>query len=157
MELGTTDPMTGDKKKLFFYLLQAISPQHIPWLDHNFKHGGEKNKNNKKKKKKNKKQKTKENKTKQKTKKKQKKKKKNTHKKNKQIPHDIRWPPCIGTPWNLSNDCSTLQQQKLIFFFNTSNVFVTSVRFTWHRLPKGFQDKSSVCCHGPLDIQKWIQ
>ena len=43
MEFGTTDPMTGDKKKMFFfYPLLAISPQNLAWLDHNFKHGSEK-------------------------------------------------------------------------------------------------------------------
>ena len=39
MELGTTDPMTGDKKKFFFYPLLAISLQKLSWLDRSFKHG----------------------------------------------------------------------------------------------------------------------
>ena len=42
MELGNTDPMMGDKKTFLFYPLLAVSPQNLSWLDHNFKHGGEK-------------------------------------------------------------------------------------------------------------------
>ena len=42
MELGTTDPMTSDKKTFIFYPLLAISPQNLPWLDHNSKHGSDK-------------------------------------------------------------------------------------------------------------------
>ena len=41
MELGTTDPMKGEKETVFFYPLLAISPQNLSWLDHNFKHGDE--------------------------------------------------------------------------------------------------------------------
>ena len=42
MELGTTAPMTGDKKTFFFYPLLAILHQNLSWLDHNFKYGAEK-------------------------------------------------------------------------------------------------------------------
>ena len=46
MEFSTTDPMTGDNKMFFFYPSLAISLQNLPWLDQNFKHGGEKLKKN---------------------------------------------------------------------------------------------------------------
>ena len=42
MELGATDPVTGDKKMFFFYSLLAKSLQNLSWLHHNFKHGGKK-------------------------------------------------------------------------------------------------------------------
>ena len=42
VEFWTNDPMTGHNKRFFFYALPAISSKNLPWLDHNFKYGGEK-------------------------------------------------------------------------------------------------------------------